>query len=51
MLHTGIRKLQVCVHGSNRMVIVQSVEGLMANFLSEGKGKGMTFAVNANFWI
>ena len=33
------------------MVIVQSVEGLMTKFLSERKGKGLTFAVIAKFWI
>ena len=34
---------------SNRMVIVQSVEGLMANFLTERKVEGLTSAVNATF--
>ena len=48
---SGIGKLQICKHSSNRMVIVQSVDGLMANFLTERKRKGLTFAVNAKVLI
>ena len=33
------------------MVIVESVQGLTANFLSEWKGKGLTFAASAKVWI
>ena len=41
--------LGVGKHSSNRMVIVQSVEGLTANFLTERKVEGLTSAVNATF--
>ena len=41
----------VCKNCSHRMVIGESVEGLTVNFLSERKGKGLTFAANARFWI
>ena len=41
--------LGVGKHSPNRMVIVQFVEGLMANFLSERKGQDLTFAVKAKF--
>ena len=41
--------LGVGKHSSNRMVIAQSVEGLMAIFLSERKGQGLKFAVNVKF--
>lgn len=44
LVNLGIGK-----HSSHRMEVVQSVGGLMANFLSERKGQGLTFAVNAKF--
>ena len=36
---------------SHQMVIVKSIEGLTANFLSERKGKGLMFAASVKFWI
>ena len=46
-----IRKLQVCKHCSNRMVIAQSAERLMRIFLGERKTIGLKFAANVHFWI
>ena len=37
---SGIGKLHVCKHSSNRMVIVQSTIGLIQHFLREQKKKG-----------
>ena len=48
---SGIGKLQVCKHSSNRIVTGQFAEGLMENFLSEQKGEGLKFALNVIFWI
>ena len=46
-----IRKLQVCKHCSNQMVIAQSAERLMRIFLGERQGIGLKFAANVHFWI
>ena len=48
---SGIGKLPVCKHNSNRMVTVQFAEGLMEHFCSEQKRKGLKFALIVKFWI
>ena len=46
-----IRKLQVCKHFSNRMIIAQSAERLMRIFLGERRGIGLKFAANVHFGV
>ena len=46
-----IRKLHVCKHCSNRMIIAHSAERLMRIFLGERKGRGLKFVANVHYWV